>query len=434
MSEAKSNRRQTVVLCFDVPLSHRAPLRRAAALRVERVLAEGFIPAIVCPEPLAIAGELAQAGIRAVTVPNRPPDDRLIADLIAAETVPVFDGQGELAISLAWTLRAHNVVVYSANADVMSADPQRVAGATRLSYVSHVELLELAGIQSRHVDLQTAEAAHRQGVSYEIRSLDGDSATLVRGESYDDRIRPITSIGVSDGFSFVSLRPQEGSEDRWVEARAALLERLAENGIALEMLQFHSRRLRFVVREAAAARSRALIEGLDVGMRCVARCSKICIVGTGLSTTAGIFYRTLIGLSERRIPVLHFGDSNVTMSIVVPEDRGAEAEAFLHEVLTSSRRSSATMSFDLARGRVRVKGKEIRLGYRQAKLLEFLIENAGRIVEAERAAAYVFGSDGREEVAALRVHMHNLRKKLEDDPEDPRHIVTVPAQGYLFLR
>lgn len=32
-------------------------------------------------------------------------------------------------------------------------------------------------------------------------------------------------------------------------------------------------------------------------------------------------------------------------------------------------------------------------------------------------------------LVALRVHMHNLRKKIEEDPDNPRYLVTVPAQG-----
>jgi len=34
----------------------------------------------------------------------------------------------------------------------------------------------------------------------------------------------------------------------------------------------------------------------------------------------------------------------------------------------------------------------------------------------------------------VRVHLHNLRKKIEDDPDTPRHIITVPEQGYVFVR
>lgn len=132
--------------------------------------------------------------------------------------------------------------------------------------------------------------------------------------------------------------------------------------------------------------------------------------------------------------MLHFSDSNVTMSLIVPEDRSAETAAFLREIFAPEDDLPCTsVSFDAARGRVRVNGREQRLGSRQVKLLEFLLDNVGRVVETEEVARHVFGSDDKGDVAALRVHMHNLRKKIEADPYNPRYIVTVPAQGYLFV-
>jgi len=94
---------------------------------------------------------------------------------------------------------------------------------------------------------------------------------------------------------------------------------------------------------------------------------------------------------------------------------------------------SSPITFDAALCKVRVNGEERRLGSRQAKLLEFLVNNLGRVVEAEEAARHLFGADGREEIAALRVHVHNLRKKIEADPDNPRYLVTVPAQGYVLV-
>ena len=93
-----------------------------------------------------------------------------------------------------------------------------------------------------------------------------------------------------------------------------------------------------------------------------------------------------------------------------------------------------SIALDASRRRVTVRGRERHLGTQQTKLLAFLIENAGRIVEAGEAARHLFGLGGKDEVAALRVHLHNLRKKIENDPSHPRHIVTVPTQGYLFVR
>ena len=223
----------------------------------------------------------------------------------------------------------------------------------------------------------------------------------------------------------------------WLEKRTKCLERLAANDISVEMLQFARSRLRFVVADSVIDATRGTISECILSWRLVQRCAKICVVGAGIRTTAGIFYRTLTGLAQRNVPVLTFSDSNVTMSLVIPETHAADAESFLHDALAVGSGSSFTspITFDASLGRVRVNGEERRLGARQAKLLQFLIENVGRVIEGEEAARHLFGNDSASEsVSALRVHMHNLRKKIEVDPDNPRYIVTVHAQGYLFVR
>jgi hypothetical protein len=251
-----------------------------------------------------------------------------------------------------------------------------------------------------------------------------------------DGSQPITSVSLSKGFAFVSLRPKEGDEHAWEARRALCLEQLALRNISIELLQFTRTRMRFVVAEGVTDRVREIAVDCGVAWRLVPHCCKVVVVGSGIPRTAGIYHRALAGLSERRIPVLAFSDSNVAISVVVQEMHGGEAEASLYDLLLGGVGApfKATISFDVTTGRVRVNGRERRLGSRQAKLLAFLLDTGGRVFTAEEAAKHLFGLDGREEVAALRVHLHNLRKKIEDDPDNPRHIVTVPAQGYLFLR
>jgi DNA-binding response OmpR family regulator len=112
-----------------------------------------------------------------------------------------------------------------------------------------------------------------------------------------------------------------------------------------------------------------------------------------------------------------------------------EAETFLRDLFSNITASSTrrSISFDATLRKVCVDGEERRLGSRQANLFEFLINNIGRVVEAEQAARHLFGAGGKGEVAALREHMHNLRKKIEVDPDNPRYLVSVPAQGYMLV-
>jgi len=65
------------------------------------------------------------------------------------------------------------------------------------------------------------------------------------------------------------------------------------------------------------------------------------------------------------------------------------------------------------------------------KLLEALISNVGHVLSREQLLDHVweFRSDGVY-TRTVDVHVGRLRKKIEDDPDNPRHIVTIAGLGY----
>ncbi len=266
--------------------------------------------------------------------------------------------------------------------------------------------------------------------------MEGDNeGPIARRERPKVDYRADSSTTVSKGCALFSVRPREQEEGRWLKLRVECLAGIATAGVPLEMLQFMPRRMRFIVDRRFVKAAQAAIQDCGLAWRLVPYCSKVCIVSDTVRTTAGIFYKMLTRLAARGIPVLHFSDSNVNLSFIVSDANSTEVERLLHYLLSSVSRPSMSspITFDAALCKVRVNGEERRLGSRQAKLLEFLVNNLGRVVEAEEAARHLFGADGREEIAALRVHVHNLRKKIEADPDNPRYLVTVPAQGYVLV-
>lgn len=88
---------------------------------------------------------------------------------------------------------------------------------------------------------------------------------------------------------------------------------------------------------------------------------------------------------------------------------------------------------DLTARVVRKAGKEIHLTPIEYRLLTVLIANAGRVLTHRHLLREVWGPAHAEDSHYLRVHMGNLRRKLEDDPAQPRYIVTETAVGYRLL-
>ncbi|MCM1226247.1 MAG: response regulator transcription factor [Clostridium sp.] len=70
---------------------------------------------------------------------------------------------------------------------------------------------------------------------------------------------------------------------------------------------------------------------------------------------------------------------------------------------------------------------------KEFELLLLLIENKGKTLNKEYIFNTIWGSDSFSEMQTLTVHIKWLRRKIEDDPKKPEHILTVWGVGYKFL-
>jgi DNA-binding winged helix-turn-helix (wHTH) protein len=77
-------------------------------------------------------------------------------------------------------------------------------------------------------------------------------------------------------------------------------------------------------------------------------------------------------------------------------------------------------------------GEPLRLTRTEFEILRYLAINTGKILTHSMILQYVWGAEHREDVATLRVHVAHLRQKIEEDPENPRLILTEIGVGYRF--
>lgn len=87
---------------------------------------------------------------------------------------------------------------------------------------------------------------------------------------------------------------------------------------------------------------------------------------------------------------------------------------------------------DKVRRTVTRSGQSVKLTAKEFDLLELLCENIGTSLSAEMLFARVWGMDSDSELQTVRVHINGLRQKLENDPKNPKHILTVWGVGYRF--
>ena len=93
-----------------------------------------------------------------------------------------------------------------------------------------------------------------------------------------------------------------------------------------------------------------------------------------------------------------------------------------------------TQSFtvDLAAKKVIKNGAEVHLTPTEWGMLEMLVRHRGKLVGREELLREVWGPAYAKETHYLRVYLTQLRRKLEDDPSHPRHLLTEAGMGYRF--
>jgi two-component system, OmpR family, KDP operon response regulator KdpE len=90
------------------------------------------------------------------------------------------------------------------------------------------------------------------------------------------------------------------------------------------------------------------------------------------------------------------------------------------------------LTVDRVRGEVLVDGEAVDLSPTEYKLLSYFLDHPGRILTHQSLLTQVWGWEYAEETGYLKVHIHNLRKKIESDAAAPRYIVTERGLGYRF--
>ena len=175
----------------------------------------------------------------------------------------------------------------------------------------------------------------------------------------------------------------------------------------------------------------------------------LAIVDLGLPDADGI--RVVEGLRGwTAIPVIVLSARHVEAAKVLALDAGADdyitkpfgMDELLARIRAALRRAAPTapaplittaaFTIDLSAKRVTGSDGDIRLTPTEWHLLEVLARHPDKLVAHRQLLREVWGPQYETETNYLRVHLANLRRKLEPDPARPRYLVTEPGIGYRF--
>jgi two-component system KDP operon response regulator KdpE len=112
--------------------------------------------------------------------------------------------------------------------------------------------------------------------------------------------------------------------------------------------------------------------------------------------------------------------------------RSAVRRGHVHDNEQAAPIRHGQLELDLVRYRVQKSGRSIHLSPKEFEILHYFMIHAGEVIPHAELLKAVWGPNYGNEVVYLRIYLGQLRKKIEDDPLNPKYLRTVPHVGYKF--
>ena len=146
-----------------------------------------------------------------------------------------------------------------------------------------------------------------------------------------------------------------------------------------------------------------------------------------------IILLTARGEEADKIRGLNLGADDYVTKPFSPRELNARIQAVLRRGATIGSVSKfGNVVVDFTRGEVRREGSKIELTALEFKLLRAFLEHAGEVLSLDRLIEMVWGKDVFLTDRVVYTHVNNLRSKIEENPSQPRHIVSLRGLGYRF--
>ena len=271
-------------------------------------------------------------------------DDAAIrADLAAGSVVIVavfqgMDGAGNIttlgrggsdttAVALAAALKANECQIYTDVDGVYTTDPRVVSTARRLPKITFEEMLEMASLGSKVLQIRSVEFAGKYNVPLRVlSSFEDGPGTLITTEELDTMEQPIIS-GIAFSRDEAKLTLLGVPDVPGVAAR--ILAPVGAKNIEIDMIVQNvgldqTTDFTFTVHRHDAKAARAVLDTIrdELGARDVISDDKICkvsVVGVGMRSHAGVASQMFQALADEGINIQMISTSEIKISVVVDE-------------------------------------------------------------------------------------------------------------------
>ena len=151
-----------------------------------------------------------------------------------------------------------------------------------------------------------------------------------------------------------------------------------------------------------------------------------------------IIMLTAKGQEIDRVLGLEFGADDYVTKPFSPRELQARVKAILRRMVKEPDDEGENffrmgeLEVDFLQYECRISGRKVALTAHEFGLLKYLIQNRERVIERDELLEEVWGKDVVVSVRTIDTHMANLRKKLEDNANQSRFIISMRGVGYKF--
>jgi aspartate kinase len=259
-------------------------------------------------------------------------------------------GSDTTAVAVAAALKADVCEIYTDVEGVYTADPRVCPSGRKLNTIAYEEMLELASLGAKVLQVRSVEIAMKYEVPVHVRStFSEEEGTRIVAREQVLEARKLTGLACERGQARVELLGVECSPEQVAE----VTDLLAELNVSVDML-CHARcgqertrtDISFTLPEGELLRARSHLEQLSQRLgarelRVSSDLAKVSLVGIGLRSDPGIAARLCRGLNRQGIPVSGLVVNELRVSCLLESGHADNAIRLLHDTFELAGETSA---------------------------------------------------------------------------------------------
>jgi aspartate kinase len=258
-------------------------------------------------------------------------------------------GSDTSAVAVAAALEADVCEIYTDVDGVFTTDPRMVSAARKLDRISYDEMIEMASLGAKVLQIRSVRFAMRYGVPLHVRSsFKSDEGTWVVTE--EEIMEGLFVSGVTYNRDEAKIRVRGVKDVPGVAAR--IFGPLSTAGIVVDMIiqnlsQDGTTDVTFTVQKGDYRRAMSIAKevGAEIGADEIdgdEDISKVSIVGLGMKDHAGVASRMFQVLAEKEINIQLISTSEIKVSVVIQEEQTDSAVQALHSVFLEAGAAAPT--------------------------------------------------------------------------------------------